>query len=341
MSPPATNPPIILDPAAFDPTLPGEEFTKYEEQIRRTIAADPQQWWEVGAVEYRRRRKAGESTSPAPKLLDSGSALAVPSRDRGRTIPCRTFKPTNGSAVLGVFMHIHGGGWVLNDEEYQDEYMQSMADDYGLACVTVGYRLAPEDPFPAGPQDCFDVGDWLFDKAQSEFGAPLVFIGGESAGAHLSLQTALHLIRSKNYTVPGGLILHYGCFDLGMTPSIRYLDRDGPSVYLTSAKYEKFRDAFLPGMAGDDFHRPDVSPLYEDLGLLRGSLPAALFTCGTRDILLDDTLFMSTRWLSAGAETVLEIVPGAQHAFSRFPQVPGTGAAQAEAAVKAFVTRRL
>lgn len=338
---PGTNSSVAFTSAVFDPALPGEDFTKFEEQLRQIMALDPMDWEKVGAAEYRRRRRAGELALPAPKLLDSGTAISVPSREAGRTIPCRLFKPTNGSAVRGVFMHLHGGGWVLGDHESQDDYMQSMANDYGLVSISIGYRLAPEHPFPAGPEDCFDVGDWLLDKAETEFGAPLTFIGGESASAHLSLQTALHLIRTKNYTVPGGLLLHYGCFALNMLPSVKHLERDGPSVYLTRNRYESFRNAFLPGAIGDDPSRPDISPLYEDLGSLRGKLPAALFTCGTRDILLDDTLFMSVKWLAYGAETVVEIVPGGQHGFTRFPHVPGTGAAQGEAAVKAFVTKHL
>ena len=45
--------------------------------------------------------------------------------------------------------------------------------------ISIGYRLAPEHPYPQGPEDCFDAAEWLVDRAEAEFGAPLKFIGGE------------------------------------------------------------------------------------------------------------------------------------------------------------------
>ena len=61
----------------------------------------------------------------------------------------------------------------------QDPLLEAYAENFKLTVVSVGYRLAPEDPFPAGPNDCYDVGEWLVDRAQSEFRAPLVAAGGE------------------------------------------------------------------------------------------------------------------------------------------------------------------
>ena len=60
----------------------------------------------------------------------------------------------------------------------QDPLLQRLANA-GLAVVSVGYRLAPEHPFPKGPEDCYDVAEWLADNAQAQFGAPLKFAGGE------------------------------------------------------------------------------------------------------------------------------------------------------------------
>lgn len=74
---------------------------------------------------------------------------------------------------------MHGGGFVLGDESSQDKLLQMYADTGDLAVVSVGYRLAPEHPFPAASNDCFDVGQWLIENAEERYGGPLRFIGGE------------------------------------------------------------------------------------------------------------------------------------------------------------------
>lgn len=72
-------------------------------------------WFEVGAAEYRELRKQGKTAFPPPVTLERGGSLLVPSRDVGREIHCRVHEPATGGAK-GVLYHIHGGGWVLQDE---------------------------------------------------------------------------------------------------------------------------------------------------------------------------------------------------------------------------------
>ncbi len=61
----------------------------------------------------------------------------------------------------------------------QDPLLKSISNAANLAVVSVGYRLAPEYPFPAGPEDCFDAAEYLVDNSSTVFGAPLKFMGGE------------------------------------------------------------------------------------------------------------------------------------------------------------------
>jgi acetyl esterase/lipase len=95
-----------------------------------------------------------------------------------------------------------------------------------------------------------------------------------------------------------------------MTPSVR---RWGPrNLILSTPIVEQFADWFVPPALRAD---PDVSPLYADL---RG-LPPALFSVGTLDPLLDDSLFMAARWRAAGNRAELVVYPGGVHAFTAFP----------------------
>lgn len=80
----------------------------------------------------------------------------------------------------------------------------------------------------------------------------------------------------------------------------------------------RYADAFLPNMSVAQRRDPAVSPFFADLGRWRGKLPPALFTCGTEDPLLDDSVLMCAKWQMAGAEGVLRIYEGAPHGFIMF-----------------------
>lgn len=80
---------------------------------------------------------------------------------------------------------------MLQSEASQDPYLKYMADAYGLTIWSVGYRLAPEDPWPACAHDCYDAAEWLVDNAKREYGGPLLFAGGEVLHSNLLLENAL------------------------------------------------------------------------------------------------------------------------------------------------------
>ena len=79
---------------------------------------------------------------------------------------------------------------------------------------------------------------------------------------------------------------------------------------------QHYGKAFCSGMSEDQLKDPAVSPVYTDLYALRGKLPPALFTVGTEDCLLDDTMLMALKWQMAGAETILKVLPGS------YPSIP-------------------
>src|SRR5205085_4948857 len=109
---------------------------------------------------------------------------------RAGDIPVRVFVPPT---VRGVYLHIHGGGWVLGAFDQSDVALWKLARHAELAVVSVEYRLAPEHPFPAGPDDCEDAALWLIEHAADEFGVTDLCIGGESAGGPLAALTLLRI----------------------------------------------------------------------------------------------------------------------------------------------------
>lgn len=181
------------------------------------------------------------------------------------------------------------------------------------------YRLAPEHPFPQGPEDCFDVAEYLSTNSKSKLGAKLSFIDGSSSGAHFAALTVLHLRRSRPDFYLRGLVLKYGIFDLTYTnPSI--VNAKDP-IIVTHEALKYTTEAFVPGATLQDRQDPDISPFYADLQAL-SPLPPTLFVCGTQDILVDDSVFFSTKWMMVNSKTVLRMFPGALHGFVDFEGMP-------------------
>ena len=98
-----------------------------------------------------------------------------------------------------------------------------------------------------------------------------------------------------------------------------------------------FINAFLPNYTLEQKRHPSISPFYEDIYKFRGRLPRALFTCGTNDALLDDSIFMSVKWQMAGAEAVVKLYEGAVHAFIGFPVEKSDEAGMCLRDTKAFI----
>jgi acetyl esterase/lipase len=133
---------------------------------------------QIGMPEYRGREAAGELEFKPPRLDSRAEILLVPSRDAGRDIHCRYFVPTSSDSGNGVLLFIHGGGWTVFGCDINDLLLAHIADTTGIAVVSVEYRLAPEFPFPCGPQDCYDVAHWLTINSKIQFGMEFRFVGG-------------------------------------------------------------------------------------------------------------------------------------------------------------------
>ena len=297
----------MTDPTLFRPDAVDAETAKLNETMIDVMTGMPD-WWVIGPTVAREGRRKGRGPFPAPVFSARARTIEIKGR-AGNTIKLRIIPPAG--TARGVYLHIHGSGWVLGAADLQDPMLERLADNTAQAVVSVEYRLAPEDPYPAGPDDCEDAAAWLVQNAKQEFGTDALTIGGESAGGHLAAVTVLRMRDNHGYTGFRGANLVYGAFDLAMTPSQRAFGNT--RLVLRTIDMQQFYNAFLP--AQTERRVADISPLYADL---TGLCPA-LFTVGTRDALLDDTLFMQARWIAAGNPAELAIYPGGAHGFTLFP----------------------
>jgi acetyl esterase len=283
-----------------------EQTRAFNQTLDETLATVPQHHEVDDPPAIRAARARGDGPFPAYVRLKEGEDRTIPVR--AGAVPVRVFTPP---VVRGVHLHMHGGGWTLGTAAGQDAILWRLAQGAEVAVVSVEYRLAPEHPFPAGPDDCEDAARWLIAAAPREFGTDRLTIGGESAGAHLAALTLLRL--GPLVGAFRGAQLTFGAFDLSMTPSTRLWGER--NLVLSTPVMRWFIDQFLPGMSPEERRDPGISPLYADLT----GMPHARFVVGTEDPLLDDTLFMAARWQAAGNGMSLEVVAEALHGFPQFP----------------------
>jgi acetyl esterase/lipase len=229
-------------------------------------------------------------------------------------VPCRVFLP-EGPATA-VYLHFHGGGMMIGAPEMNDTGNLALARHHGLAVVSVDYRLAPEHPWPAGPDDGVAVAAWLLEHAEAEFASSRLLLGGESAGGYMAAAVALR-IRDELDAIDRviGLELVFGVYDWGRSPSQRGLrPYRGPDL-LDPDGILFFTECYLPGRTDDERRDPAVSPAFADLA----GMPPARFSVGTGDHLCDDTLWLASRWVAAGGEADVWVGPDLPHGFMWFP----------------------
>jgi acetyl esterase len=239
---------------------------------------------------------------PEPVAEVSDRAIPGPAGD----VPVRIYRAEGTPAGAPVVIWIHGGGWVIGDLASADPTARKLANRTGAVVVSVEYRLAPEHPFPAAPDDCWAAVAWVADHADEIGGDPTrLAVGGDSAGGNLA---ALMAIRARD----AGLALRhqllvYPATDLTMTsPSIA---SNGEGYLLTETGMKWFGEHYLQGHEPTD---PTASPAYT--GSLAGLAPATVYTAEF-DPLRDEGNAYAEALAEAEVPTELVCWPGMIHGF--------------------------
>jgi acetyl esterase len=251
-------------------------------------------------------RKQRERLPPGPNALVEDLRVPGPAGD----IPVRVYRPLDAaSTVLPVLVWFHGGGWVIGSVHESDADCRRLAVDGKFAVVSVEYRLAPEYPFPAAPEDCYAVVAWVAAHAERLHVDPTrLAVGGDSAGGNLAAVVSL---MARDRGGPGILfqLLVYPVTDIASmeTPSHH---ENAEGYFLTRNSMLWFRDHYTPDASIRT--NPHVSPLH---ATNLAGLPRALVITAEFDPLRDEGEAYADRLLAAKVPVTKNRYAGQIHGF--------------------------
>ncbi len=211
-----------------------------------------------------------------------------------------------------VILHLPGGAFCLRSPPVHRALVARLCYQARARALLVHYRLAPEDPFPAGLRDCITGYQFLLEQ---DIDPGQIVIGGDSAGGALALSTLLAL-RDDTIPLPSGAYLISPVADLteldeGSRSENRWLD-----PMLVPGR-QKMRRMYV---ADDEtlLRHPHVSPIYGDFS----GFPPLLFQVGDTEILRDDSVRVAEKARAAGVPAEVEIWEGVPHVWHAMAFLP-------------------
>jgi acetyl esterase len=218
------------------------------------------------------------------------------------------YAATSTAGARPIIVWYHGGGFVIGDLQTADTTCRKLALGTGALVVSVDYRLAPEHPFPASPDDAIAALRWIVDHAKELGGDPArVAVGGDSAGGNLAAVTALQA-RDEGISLRYQLLV-YPVTDLTMSSTSH--EENGEGYLLTRDSMDWFIGHYV-GSSGAEIKDPRLSPLHADD--VRGVAPALVITAEF-DPLRDEGEAYGERLRDAGVDVEVRRFDGQVHAF--------------------------
>ena len=243
---------------------------------------------------------------PDPRQMKRVEDLHAPA-PHGK-IPLRLYVPNSAPARPAALVFYHGGGWTIGDLDGYDVLCRQIADESGMAVISVDYRLAPEHKFPAAVIDAIAATEWIAAHAAKLGIDPAkLFVGGDSAGGNLAAVVSIHA-RDQGEPMIAGQVLIYPSVDARMIhPS--HSDPE-TSVLLTHAMTKYFFAHYLSGSADAEDWRASPARV-QDLS----RLPQAFVITARADPLYDEGEEFSQRLRDAGVKVTNVHYAGQFHGF--------------------------
>lgn len=267
-----------------------------------------------------RRARAAQGIDPEPVARVEERSVATPHG----AVPLRVYWPRTAGQGLPLVVYFHGGGWVICDLDSHDGLCRAMTNATDSIVVSVGYRRAPEHPFPAAAEDAYAATVWVAQHAEELGGDPQrISVAGDSAGGNLAAVTAL-MARDRGGPELAFQLLVYPITDCDFTTTSYQENAEG--YYVTRAAMEWYWRHYLQDADGT---HPHASPLRADD---HSGLPPAHVVTAEYDPLRDEGEAYAAALQEAGVPVTVRRYDGMFHGFfSLGAMLDGAKQANAEA----------
>ncbi len=261
------------------------------------------------------RARSGDGPLPAlAEALDLTIESSQLASSDGESITLYSITPANIAPEHQdhVFLHLHGGGYVLGGGPGAASEATRISAAAGIRTVSVDYRMPPQFPFPAAVDDAIAA----YRSLLADYEPGSIAIGGTSAGAGLSFAAVLQM-KNLGLPLPGAIFAGTPWADLTDSSDSLHTNAGIDRILIT---YEGLLQIGAEQYAaGEDLTNPLISPLYGDFS----DFPPTILISGTRDMLLSDTARAHRKLLAAGAVADLHVFEGMSHAeYMIMPELP-------------------
>jgi len=287
--------------------------TTLDPEIAAALAESPLGSMDFGTFTFESMPllREGMASMPAPELPPTTTVsheVVVPGAT-GHDPSARVYSPPTAASGRPCVYWIHGGGYMFGSGLTVDARLNRWVEEFDCVAVSIEYRLAPEDPYPAPLDDCYAGLVWTATHGEELGIDPTrIVIAGASAGGGLAAGLAI-LARDRGEVAPCFQLLIYPMIDDSNTSASSLIK--GAPVWSREANDLGWR-AYLGELSGRDDIPAYAAPARVDSV---AGLPPAWIGVGSLDVFRDEDITYASRMLAAGIPVELHVYPGAPHGF--------------------------
>ncbi|MDQ0361822.1 alpha/beta hydrolase [Breznakia pachnodae] len=305
-----------MDPRLYDDQKKMATMMRFMPKGLMKMDASPK------SIERLRKMFNGVKSIPVTSDAIETKELFIKGKD-DNDIPITVYLPLERKENLSTLYYIHGGGFFGGHRGVVDQLVRMIVEKFNIVAVSIEYRLAPENPYPKGHEDCYEGLKWVYKHISEYSGNPNnIFVAGDSAGGNLAQYCTTRDLEDNSHMVRGQMLLYPTVNMAGIDDEYSHWSIDKYNIY---DKHKKVLTASLSMMGGDNGMTSMLGSLLGTTDIMNNyltpymmdpdNLPPTLITVGEHDFLYIECLAYARKLNQANVDTTTIVYKGMGHAY--------------------------